>query len=175
MMQQMQQMGEEQMMLNMLTSQMLKEFGKSGKMSHEMRQELGKLAADEQRLADNLKRAIQSDPTAQKQAQSLNRIAEELESISRDLQRGRINSEVIKSQERILSRLLDVQKSIHQREFSKQREAESSEIDSWDTPAAIQQKFEKMRRRALLEEEYKIYAPQYQELIKEYLRKINEE
>ncbi|MFO7896670.1 MAG: DUF4175 family protein [Candidatus Cloacimonadales bacterium] len=174
-MQQMQQMGEQQMMLNMLTSQMLKEFGESGKMSHEMRQELGKLAADEQRLADNLQRAIQSDPAAQKQAQSLNRIAEELESISRDLQRGRINSDIIKSQERILSRLLSAQKSIHQREFSKQRKAESSEVQDWDTPEAVQQKFEKMRRRALLQEEYKNYAPQYQELIREYLKKINEE
>ena len=174
-MQSLQQMGEQQMMMNMLTSQMMQQMGENGRMSNSMRQELGKLAADEQRMADNLKRAIQNNPEAQKQVNSLNRIIEDLESLSRNLKRGRITQDIIDTQERILSRLLDAQKSIHKREFSKKRKAENSEIDKWDTPEEIKLKFEKMKRKALLEENFEKYTPEQQELIKEYLKNLNEE
>jgi DNA repair exonuclease SbcCD ATPase subunit len=174
-MQSLQQMGEQQMMMNMLTSQMLQQMGNNGKMNSSMRQEMGKLAADEQRLADNLKRAIQNNPEAQKQVNSLNRIIEDLESLSRNLKRGRLTDDIIDTQERILSRLLDAQKSIHQREFSKKRKAENSDIDKWDTPEEIKLKFEKMKRKALLEENFGNYTPEQQELIKEYLKNLNEE
>ena len=174
-MQSLQQMGEQQMMMNMMTNQMMQQLGQGGKISSKMRQEMGKLAGDEQRLADNLKRAIQNNPEAQKQVNSLNKIIEDLESISRNLKHGRINQEIIDTQERILSRLLDAQKSIHQREFSKKRKAESSEIDAWDTPEEIKLKFEKMRRKALLDDDIEKYTPYQQELIREYLKKLNAE
>jgi uncharacterized membrane protein len=53
-------------------------------------------------------------------------------------------------QQRILSRLLDTQRSIHKREFSKKRKAETSEINNWDLPEEIKLKFDKMREKALL-------------------------
>lgn len=174
MLQALQQMGEQQMMMNMMTQQMMMQISENGKMTNEMRSRAKKLAGDEQRLADNLKRMLQTNPEAQKQTSALNKIIEDLESIVHDLKYGRIDQELVAKQERILSRLLDAQKSIHKREFSKKRKAETSEIDAWDLPEEIKFKFDKMRQKALLQEDYEDLPKEYQELIQEYLKLLNE-
>lgn len=174
MMQALQQMGQQQMMMNMMTQQMMLQLSENGKMTGEMRSQAQKLASDEQRLAENLKRMLQSNPEAQKQTSALNKIIEDLESIAHDLKRGRMDQELIDKQQRILSRLLDAQRSIHKREFSKKRKAETSEIEDWDLPEEIKLKFDKMRKKALLQEDYEDLPQEYQELIQEYLRLLNE-
>ena len=174
MMQALQQMGQQQMMMNMMTQQMMMQLSENGKMTGEMRSQAQKLASDEQRLAENLKRMLQSNPEAQKQTSALNKIIEDLESIAHDLKRGKMTQELVDKQQRILSRLLDAQRSIHKREFSKKRKAETSDIDDWDLPEEIKLKFDKMRKRALLQEDYKDLPQEYQELIKEYLKLLNE-
>lgn len=174
MMQALQQMGQQQMMMNMMTQQMMMQMSENGKMTGEMRSQAQKLASDEQRLAENLKRMLQSSPEAQKQTSALNKIIEDLESIAHDLKRGKLNQELINKQQRILSRLLDAQRSIHKREFSKKRKSETSEIDDWNLPEEIKLKFDKMRKKALLQEDYKDLPQEYQELIREYLKLLNE-
>jgi len=118
---------------------------------------------------------LQNNPEAQKQASSINKMIEDLEGISRNLKRGKIDQDLIDTQERILSRLLDAQKSIHKRDFSKKRKAETSDFLDWDTPEEIQLKFDKLRQKALLEENYQNYPQEYQELIREYLKRLNSE
>jgi len=174
MMQSLQQMGQQQMMMNMMTQQMMMQLAENGQMSSDMRSQAQKLASDEQRLAENLKRMLQSNPEAQKQTSAINKIIEDLESIAHDLKRGRIDQDLIDKQQRILSRLLDAQKSIHKREFSKKRKAETSEIEDWELPEEIKLKFDKMRKKALLQEDYEDLPKEYQELIQEYLRILNE-
>lgn len=174
MMQSLQQMGQQQMMMNMMTQQMMLQLSENGKMTNEMRSNARKLAGDEQRLAENLKRMLQSNQEAQKQTSAINKIIEDLESIAHDLKYGRIDNELIQKQERILSRLLDAQRSIHKREFSKKRKAETSEIENWDLPEEIKLKFDKLRKKALLQEEYEELPKEYKELIQEYLRLLNE-
>ncbi|MEA2097234.1 MAG: DUF4175 family protein [Candidatus Cloacimonadota bacterium] len=174
MMQSLQQMGQQQMMMNMMTQQMMMQLSENGRMTGEMRSQAKKLAGDEQRLAENLKRMLQSNPEAQKQTSALNKIIEDIESIAHDLKRGRLNQEIADKQQRILSRLLDAQRSIHKREFSKKRKAETSEIEDWDLPEEIKLKFDKMRKKALLQEDYQDLPQEYQELIREYLKLLNE-
>jgi hypothetical protein len=174
MMQSLQQMGQQQMMMNMMTQKMMMQFAENGQMSSEMRSQAQKLARDEQRLAENLKRMLQTNPEAQKQTSALNKIIDDMESIAHDLKRGRVDQELVNKQQRILSRLLDAQRSIHKREFSKKRKAETSEIEDWDLPEEIKLKFDKMRKKALLQEDYKDLPQEYQELIQEYLRLLNE-
>ncbi|MBT6993933.1 MAG: hypothetical protein HN952_03150 [Candidatus Cloacimonetes bacterium] len=174
MMQMMQQMGQQQMMMNMMTQSMMQQMGENGKMGNEARRQAQKLANDQQRLAENLKRMLQTNQEAQKQTAAINKMIEELESIVNDLNMGRVNQELIEKQERILSRLLEAQKSIHKREFSKKRKAENSEIDEWDLPENLELEFDKMWQKALLNEDYKSYPKEYQELVKEYLKMLNE-
>ena len=173
-MQALQQMSQQQLALNMMTQQLMLQLSEDGQMSQQMRSQAQRLASDEQRLAENLKRVLQTNRDAQNQTSAINQIIEDLEAISHDLKRGRLDNALIEKQERILSRLLDAQKSIHKREFSKKRKAEISEIEDWDLPEEIKLKFDKMRRKALLNDDYKDYPKEYQELIREYLRLLNE-
>lgn len=173
-MQALQQMGQEQMAMNMLTQKMMQQLGQNGKLTNDMRGQAQRLAQEEERLAENLRRMLQNSPEAQKQTGAINKIIDDLENISRNLKRGRINQDLVDQQERILSRLLDAQKSVHKREFSKKRKAETSEIHDWDLPEEIKIKFDKLRQKALLEEEYKNFPTEYQQLIKEYLKLLNE-
>lgn len=173
-MQALQQMSQQQLALNMMTQQLMLQLSEDGQMSQQMRSQAQRLASDEQRLAENLKRVLQTNRDAQNQTSAINQIIEDLETISRDLKRGRLDNALIEKQERILSRLLDAQRSIHKREFSKKRKAEISEIEDWDLPEEIKLKFDKMRKKALLNDDYKDYPKEYQELIREYLRLLNE-
>jgi hypothetical protein len=173
-MQTMQQMGQQQMAMNMLTQQLMQQMGKNGRLSNDARQQMQRLARDEKRLAENLKRALQNNPEAQKQTNSLNRIIEDLEEVARRLQYNRIDRSVIEKQERILSRLLDAQKSIHKRDYSKKRKAEQSEVENWQLPEDLELQFEKLKQKALLKENYENYPLQYQKIIREYLKKLNE-
>jgi hypothetical protein len=173
-MQALQQMGQQQLAMNMMTQQLMMQMSQEGGLSQEARAQAQRLARDEERLAENLKRILQSNRDAQNQTSALSKIIDDLESIAHDLKRGRIDQNLIDKQERILSRLLDAQKSIHKREFSKKRKAELSDIEDWKLPEEIKLKFDKMRKKALLNEDYKEFPKEYQELIREYLRLLNE-
>ncbi len=173
-MQSLQQMGQQQMAINMMTQQMMQQMTQNGKLSSQARRDAQKLAADQQQLAENLKRILQTNPEAQKQTAALNKMIEDIESVAHDLKYGNIKKETLEKQERILSRLLDAQKSIHKREFSKKRKSEISEIEDWELPEEIKLKFDKMMKKALLNEDYQDFPKEYQELIREYLRLLNE-
>jgi len=170
----MQQMGAQQMAINMLTRELMKQLGSMGKPSYQTRMNAQRLGRDEQRLAENLKRLLQTNSEAQKQTSAMNKIIEELEDISRDLQNNRIDQSLIDRQERILSRLLDAQKSIHKREYSRKRESELSDKKEWNLPNDLKLKFDKMKNKAFLNEEFKSYPKEYRDLILEYWKLLNE-
>ncbi|MCD4817373.1 MAG: hypothetical protein K8S23_01630 [Candidatus Cloacimonetes bacterium] len=172
-MQSMQQMGEQQMMMNMLTQKLLQQMGEGEGFTQDMRNQARRIAQQEKRLAENLKRILQTDKEAQKQTASMNKIIDELEEISRLIKQNKIDKSLIDKQDRILSRLLDAQKSIHKREFSKKRKSEISEKSDWLLPEEIEMEFDKIRRKALLNNDLDAYPKEYQELIKEYLRILN--
>lgn len=170
-MQMLQQMGQEQLAMNMLTQQLLQQMQSQG-MSPAMQQQLQRLASEEQRLADNLKRALQNNPQAQRQGNAIQQIIEEAETISRQLRAGQLNQDLLNRQERIISRMLDAQRSLNQREQSRERRAEASQRQNWESQG-IPVDFETLRRRAILDETYRSYPREYQELIIEYLKRIN--
>ena len=171
--QSMKKMGKEQMAMNMLTQQMMDQLGNSSNMTQEMRRQMSELAKEEQRLADNLKRMLETSPEAQRQASGIKQLIDELEAVSRQLRQNKLDESLIGRQERILSRLLDAQKSINQREFSQQRKGEMRVSEDWELPPDILQEFETMRQKALLKDDFKGYPHEYQELIREYLRLLN--
>ncbi len=172
-MQALQQMGQEQMGLNMITQQLMEQMGGSSGMTREMREQMQRIASEEDRLAENLRRLLETSPEAQKQASTINQLIEELQSISRQLRQNRLDESLLRQQERILSRLLDAQKSINQREFSRRRQGETREEDLWELPPDIQQEFQKLRQQALLQENLNSFPKEYQDLIREYLKNIN--
>ncbi len=174
MMQMLEQMGQEQMAMNMLTEQLMLQLdAQGGKMDAAMREQMGKLAADQDRLAENLRRALNTDPDAQKQGSALKNIIEEAEQVSRALKQNQLSPELMKRQENILSRLLDAQRSINKRDTSERRKAEQASGKP-ESAKSTGIDYEHLRRATLLEEGFKSYPHEYQELIMEYLKLIQE-
>jgi hypothetical protein len=174
-MQMLQQMGQEQMAMNMLTQQLLQQMQQNGgRMGTAEQQQLQRLASEQERLAENLKRALQNDPEAQKQGSSIKQMADEMEAIARQLKQNRIDQDLINRQERILSKLLDAQKSINKREFSQKRKAETA-LTNPDNPNIPDTDFDLLRKKAMLDEQYRSFPKEYQQVIQQYLKLLNEQ
>lgn len=173
-MQMLEQMGQEQMAMNMLTEQLMMQMqGQGGRMDSAMRDQIGKLANDQERLAENLKRALQTNPDAQKQGNALKQIIEEAEAVSRQLRQNQFTPDIMKRQENILSRLLDAQRSINKRDTSEKRKAEQATgLPVPSSGSGID--YESLRRATLLEAGFKSYPKEYQQLIMEYLKYLQE-
>lgn len=142
-------------------------------MDKAMQEQMGKLASDQERLAENLKRALQRDPEAQKQGNAIKQIIEEAEAVARSLRQNQFSDELMKRQENILSRLLDAQRSINKRDTSERREARRSTGQaSQNRPQAVD--YDRLRRAMMLDEGFKNYPREYQQLIMEYLKMLEE-
>ena len=108
----------------------------------------------------------------------LGKITEEMEEVLKDLEALKIDRHTIDRQERILTRMLDAQKSVREREYSKERKAEigkeyarKSPDEDMDTEDARAKKLQVDLLRALQEG----YNPDYEKLIEEYFKTLNQE
>ncbi len=172
-MQMLSQMSEEQMAMSILSEQLMMQLQQQGgKMDAAMQRQLQKLAADQERLAENLKRALQNNPEAQKQGNSIKQIIEEAEAVARQLRNNQLSHDLLQRQENILSRLLDAQRSINKRDQSERRQAESGDPSLRQTAADTN--YEALRRKAMLEDSYRSFPPAYQQVILKYLKLLNE-
>lgn len=173
-MQMLQQMGQEQMMMNMLTQALLKQLQEQGgRMDAAMQQQVQKLASDQQRLADNLKRALQNDPEAQKQANTIKQIIEEAEAVARQLRSNQLNPDIMRRQENIISRLLDAQRSINKRDTTQKRKAETAKQQF--PSDASQMDLQQLRRAAMLDDSYKSLPNAWQQVIIKYLKLLSDQ
>jgi len=105
----------------------------------------------------------------------LNSIAQEMREVQTDLAQGNINPETLRKQDRILSRLLDSQRSMHERDYEKRRKSQPGieqlrpSPDQTDTARKNDQN---RLREDLLKALDEGYARDYQELIKEYFEAL---
>ncbi len=173
-MQMLEQMGQEQMAMNMLTQQLLQQLQEQGGRSNPaMQQQIQKLANDTDRMVENLKRALQNNPEAQKQGNAIKQIIDEAEALSRQLRSNQLNQDMVNRQERILSRLLDAQRSLNKRDQTQKRKGETAEQRIFDRRAGAID-YDALRRNASLDESYRSFPKEYQEVILKYLKNLNE-
>ena len=108
----------------------------------------------------------------------LDRIAQDMIEVQTDLEQGDVNPETIKKQERILSRLLDSQRSMRERDYEKRRRAEAGKNIPRTSPAEIdlttQEGKNKLREELLKLRESK-YTKDYEELIRKYFEQLEKE
>jgi len=95
-----------------------------------------------------------------------------------DMNTEKLSDELIQKQEKILSKLLDAQKSINERDFEKERKSESGNNVTRNSPAELnlynQQGKEKLKdelNRAVQEG----YNKDYEELIRKYYEALQQE
>jgi methyl-accepting chemotaxis protein len=174
-MQTLQQMSGQQMAMNMMTQSIMEQMSSQGnRMSQQMRESLQEMANEEQRMAENLQRMLHTNPEAQKHANTLNEIAKDMNEVAQRLRQNRVDRNLFDQQNRIMSRLIEVQRSINKRDRSNQRKGETAEDRLWELPTDLNLNINSLSDRKLLEDEIQKLPLEYRQIILEYLRRLNE-
>ena len=118
----MQQLSGGQMKIDSQMRDML--GGQGGTWSMEQRAAMSRLAA-EQRSMDELLQQIleEGGGGSQQMLGDLSDLGGEMEEIARSLERGELDSELLEREERVMSRLLESQRSLNRRDYSRRRES----------------------------------------------------
>lgn len=176
--QRMGKMGEEQSRLNQETQ------GISRKLSQQMestlgdRQEMERIGREQQRLRQQLEQMAKEEtrPDEPKLLGRLDQVQQEMKEVEEQLRQGLASGELEEKQNRILSRLLDAQRSVNRRDFDPQREARAGEDVARSSPGALPGELLRENDRLrldLLKAEADRYPAQYRGLIESYLRSLN--
>ncbi|MGE5479547.1 MAG: DUF4175 family protein [Chloroflexota bacterium] len=179
--QRLQQAAGQQQALNQQMQQMMQQGqgGENGSMSQEARAKMGRLSKEQgsaQKSVEELAREQkQFGGEDRKTLGDLNKIAQEMKEVMQDIESGRVTPETLKKQERILSRLLDANKSLNERDMEKQREAKSGKFYNQKSPEPLNLSTQEGKRQAmqeLLRSLKQGYSKDYEQMIRLYLESI---
>ncbi len=179
MMQQLQQMSGQQMNLNNMT-QMLKQM-QQGNLSPQQQAEFQRLGQQQELIRksmDQLNQEAKLSGQSKKLPGDLDNILERMQEVITDMNTQKLDDELIQKQENILSKMLDAQRSINERDFEKKRESRSGETVLRDSPyelnLSLEDAINKIRdelNRAVREG----YTKDYEELIIKYYESLQED
>jgi len=144
-------------------------------MSLQQQAAMARLAAEQAALKKSLEQLQQEFGNRSEILGRLDKIAEEMDDVVKDLQSKNVNRRTIDRQQKILSRLLDAQKSIQQRDYSKKRKAETGKMYLTKSPSQLpadlgERDFQ--LRQDLLKAMKQGYTRDYQELIRKYFEAL---
>ncbi len=178
-MQQLQKMSGQQMDLNNMT-QMLQQM-QQGQLSQQQQAEVQRLAQQQQLIQKSLeqlnKEAKQSGESKKIPA-DLESIMNQMREVVTDMNTEKLNDELIQKQEKILSKLLDAQRSINERDFEKERKSESGVNVTRSGPNEFNLSNQKGKEK-LKDELNRVvqegYKKDYEELIRKYYEALQRE
>jgi hypothetical protein len=174
--QQMSQLGQQQQQLNQRSQSLTQRLTQQMRLSAGDRDEMQRLSQEQARLRQQLEQ-IQRDDEARKQLLGrLDAAHREMKEVEEALAEGSFSGELEQKQTRILSRLLDAQRSMNRRDFDPQREArpgvEVEQRSAAELPAEMLRETDRLRLD-LLKAESDRYPAQYRAFIEAYLRSLN--
>jgi hypothetical protein len=108
----------------------------------------------------------------------LDELGKEMKKVVDDFERMQVDQSTMDRQKNILSRLLDAEKSLKERDYSKQRRAEVGEDVSRPSPKDLPYELTQGEEKAsddLLRFMQEAYPKEYEQLIKDYFKALSEE
>lgn len=168
MMEQLQQMAGQQGQLNQEAMGMMPRPGQSGQPTPE---QFGRMAAQQQMIQRSMESLNQQMGQRQDMLGRLGDLGQEMEKVIEELRRQRLDPKVIERQQQILSRMLDAQRSVREKEQSRKREAQRESVASSKSPPAIRQSViarENALRKEMLEAMKQGYSTDYKSFIRAY-------
>ncbi|MBN1466047.1 hypothetical protein JXA02_09815 [candidate division KSB1 bacterium] len=171
--QQMQQMGDAQSQINQQTQAM----GAEGQLSLSQQAAMARLAAEQRQVRKSIEQLAREAGGLSEVLGSLDKIAEDMRAVEDDFVNQNITRDTINRQNRILSRMLDASKSLHQREFSRERQAETGKTyvttSPDELPAALGER-ENNLEQMLLRAKKEGYSRDYLDMIEKYFKALTE-
>ncbi|HEY6437284.1 MAG TPA: hypothetical protein VIY47_11900, partial [Ignavibacteriaceae bacterium] len=179
MMQQLQGLSGQQMNLNNMT-QMLQQMQQGG-MSPQQQSEMQRLGQQQQLIQkslEQLNKEAKLSGQSSKLPSDLDNILNKMQEVITDMQGEKLNDELIQKQENILSKLLDAQRSLNERDYEKERESRTGENVSRNFPAELNfnspNSLDKIRD-ALNKAVREGYSRDYENLIRKYYEILQSE
>lgn len=167
-MQQLQQMAGQQQGLN---QQSMMSMGNMSAM-----QQLAERQMQLRKNLQNIQEGMGDDP---RMMGDLGKIGQEMEEVARGMRQSKPHRDLVEKQERILSRLLDAQRSAQQRDYSKKRTSKTGEENSfWTGPNGLPTDLGEARNVLYEELLYSLkqnYSREDQALIRAYFEALSDE
>ena len=170
--QQLQMLAGSQMSLNLRSEQL----GQG--MTMQQAAEAARLAQQQDAIKKSLDQLNQEAKDSQEQQRllgDLDKISEEMKEVVSNLQQNNVSRETIQKQQRILSRLLDASKSMHERDYEKKRTSKAGTNIVRKSPDELnpsELNATNKLREDLLKALQQGYSKDYQELIRKYFEEL---
>jgi hypothetical protein len=178
-MQQLQQMAGQQMNLNNLTQQLQQAM--NGQMSMQQQAEMQRLAQQQDLIRKSLQqlnKEAERSGESKKIPADLNDIAKKMEEVVKNMTSDQVDDKTVQQQEHILSRLLDAQRSVNQRDYKDERESKSGKDIARQSPANLNLSSPDAKNKVRDELNKAVqegYTKDYEDLIRRYYEAIQKE
>jgi hypothetical protein len=172
-MQQMQRMADQQGQLNQQSQAM----GNPGQLSMGQQASMMRLAAQQGQLRKSMQQMAQEAAGMSEILGSLEKIAEDMQKVEEDFANKNVTRDTYNRQNRILSRMLDSQRSVNKREFSRERQAETGKRYSTKSPQDLPSDFGERKNQLqqdLLRAKKEGYSRDYLKVIENYFKALTE-
>ncbi len=177
MMQQLEGLSKDQEALNQMMRQLREEM-KAGK-SKRLQGHMQSLADEQARIQQELEKVLGEIGEGGGMLGKLDDVSKKLDEVTEKLRQGDTGDQVLKDQEWALTRLLDSQRSIRERDFGKERRSETAEgLGEHASPSDLPEGLEELDRdlrEDLLKALDRRYPSKYEELVKRYFRSLSRE
>ncbi len=173
MMQQLTQMAEQQAQLNQMTESLRQQMGEQGSMSHQ--EQLARMRAEQERLMEQAQRLSEEFGNRSEVLGRLDDTVDEMEGTLAEMEEHGASQEAVDRQKRILSRLLDAQRSLRRRDYTRERRSSVGETYRRTSPDALADDIAEARRELredLLRAMQREYPTEYRELIRAYFESL---
>jgi hypothetical protein len=176
-MQQLQDLAGDQQKLNGMLQQLLQDGGQS--QDRRLQASLRSHAEEQQRIREQLAQLLDEIGEGQGFLGRLDDVEKKLDEVGEKMSRGEFDEGVLQEQEWALTRLLDAQRSIRERDFGKERRSTTAEelaelLPPSELAPGLDEETRDLRED-LLKALDRRYPPKYEELIRKYFRSLTDE
>lgn len=177
MMQDLQGLSGQQQMVNDGTGAMLslpKEGG--GQLSMQARSQMARLAAQQEAVRQGMQEFNDKFGGRRDKAGRMDDVVEEIKRVIDDLKKRKVDRRTIERQEKILTRMLEVQQSLKERDFSRERRTERGVLPEGSANAARidRDKWDQRGMPAWKDWRKEYFPLEYKDILEEYFRSLEQ-
>lgn len=163
------EMGKDQQQLNQQIQDIINDL-QGERLSQDQMERIDQIARQQNQIRKQLQEMQRSGGTdGDKIGSELQRMIEEMEDVINDLRGGAVDPTLVQRQQNILSRMLESEKALQERDEEEKREGKTgTTIQRAIPPELTLEELEKQIRSRLNDPNFTKYSPDYQRLIERY-------
>lgn len=173
--QKLEQLMGQQQQLNDATRQFQESIPNPQNLGPEERAQMSRLLGEQRSIEGELQEIERQAAEQRDLLGRLDKMQDEMREVVQDMESDSVTEETLRIQERIVSRMLNAQRSLHKRDFNEERESRTAEeiFSQGGKPLQEGERLKKLRRD--IERALRSGAPEeYEDLVRQYFRAITE-